>query len=162
MEKKNGKSILFVFLTTDLYFLKDIVEQGETHKDYMKTIENIKCIQKIVDPNSKMNTEKYINQLVEKQNNFIKKSFGNILNLFKKHSCYVFVGHEPLVSAKLKKGENNLTDIEELLEVFNKPAYLNKKIVYLCADTHLYQSGTITLSSGVEIQQEIVGTVELN
>ena len=155
MKKINGKSIIFIFLTTDLYLLKDVVEYGETHKDYMKSLENIKCIQNIESPDSKMNTVNYIKQLTKKQNNLISKTLGNI---FKSHSCYIFVGHEPLVSAKVKKGEDNLTDIEELLQLFNKSAYRNKKIIYLCADTHLYQSGIITLSKGVEIQQEIVGT----
>ena len=158
VEEKNGKSIIFIYTTTDIYNLKDIVEKKLededrfNEKEYMKTIENIKCIKNMYEPESELDIERYLFDLYERQNREI------IEKINEQHDFYIIIGHEPIVGSKLKKGKNNLMDIS-LLEVFDNPNFKDKKIIYLCADIHLYQSGTITLlNSGVIIHQEIVGT----
>jgi hypothetical protein len=46
--------------------------------------------------------------------------------------------------------KNFFIEIQKLL--------LNKNIYYLCADTHLYQEGTVYITPQLQIKQYIVGT----
>jgi hypothetical protein len=91
----------------------------------------------------------------------------------------IIIGHHPLISKKHKekkeKGNNTKSYKNEKDDGIHKatPAFIDffkslqksledKNIYYLCADTHLYQEGTVTLKFGDDssmiIQQYIAGT----
>lgn len=90
--------------------------------------------------------------------NQFKNFLVNSLN--KKANLYVIVGHHPLISCKIKNKDkyikqHNLLDILDLLT--NKNG--NKKIYYLCADTHNYQNIKITnLKNNNILNHIVIGT----
>jgi hypothetical protein len=76
----------------------------------------------------------------------------------------IFVGHHPIISVKIKNDKPKPSSLEKFKQLFINinGLLLGKKLYYLCADTHLYQHGKVTIkSSGVpdiEIDQYICGT----
>lgn len=90
-------------------------------------------------------------------------SIINILNNFENSETVIFSGHHPIISCKNKNGDK-FTKLNELVNLFInlENNLIPKKIIYLCADTHMYQKGNVEIStlSGkiLNIEQHIVGT----
>ena len=77
----------------------------------------------------------------------------------------ILIGHHPITGYKLKKDKIKLIDaFPSFLAMLSNLFALKGDSVqyyYLCADLHLYQEGTVTLTVGernMKIQQYIVGT----
>ena len=92
-----------------------------------------------------------------------EKILTNILltiSRYHKLKNIIVVGHDPIVTRKIKKGkylkkpldDNGLKFLHELYSIVP-----DAKNYYLCADTHNYQHATITLE-GHNIEQYVVGT----
>ena len=74
---------------------------------------------------------------------------------------FIIFGHQPLISIKSKTDtftEEIKGKSEILLELTNIIMNSRKSIYYVCADVHMYQSGTIEDSSGHKITQIVCGT----
>lgn len=115
-----------------------------------------------------------VENVKEKQLNEIKNGITSSSD--KKN--IIIIGHHPLISKKFKKKEETETDKTYKKEEDGgihtaTPAFIDffqslqkslegKNIYYLCADTHLYQEGTVTLKFGGDstmiIHQYIAGT----
>lgn len=107
-------------------------------------------------------------------NNLVNKSDLSIGNLIKYQNCrikeiiqlnkslnnIIFIGHHPIYSIKNKSGKKIVNKLTNFINFFKGIEHVlqEKTIYYLCADTHLYQSGTITISDKLNIIQYIVGT----
>ena len=118
---------------------------------------NIGCYKYLFDSFEKTNSTT-MNELILHQINSIIKLIES-----KKHiQNFIFVGHHPIVASKnisenkfivvKNEGLVNLFTNEKIHSLIN-----NKNIFYLCADTHLYQHGLVTINS-LNIKQYIVGT----
>lgn len=77
----------------------------------------------------------------------------------------ILIGHHPIISTKSKTKDGKtklqvdyLMGLIEMIYDLVNTLEEGKRIYYLCADTHLYQKGTITFSNNKQIQQYIVGT----
>jgi len=104
-----------------------------------------------------------IEKLQTQQLEFIKETIenydGEIKNL-------IIIGHHPIIGLKLKKSKNKTVEDIIIFDDVLKEIYESLKdsvnYFYLCADIHLYQSGSISLKideeSNMNIQQYIVGT----
>jgi hypothetical protein len=105
--------------------------------------------------------------IIERQHLFIETE----LNRNRGVSHLIIIGHHPITGVKCKQGkgdcatsENPLIEpfprfIEELKFIGNMVP--NLPITYLCADLHLYQMGTVIITSKrrlIVIHQYIVGT----
>ena len=79
----------------------------------------------------------------------------------KEFTKIIFIGHHPIVYCKNKNENKIINKVDPLIDFFNnlKELIFDKKIIYLCADTHFYQKGNIKLiNSNLNIEQHIVGT----
>jgi len=85
---------------------------------------------------------------------------NNLLDEYSDATEIIITGHHPIVFCKTKKTSQLVKETEPLIDFFNNLTNLDgKKIVYICADTHFYQKGSVTLNkSGLVIEQHIVGT----
>ena len=89
----------------------------------------------------------------------IKKYNDEIKNL-------IIIGHHPIIGLKLKKDKSktvqDIINFDDVLKAIYELLQNNVNYFYLCADIHLYQSGSISLKideeSNMNIQQYIVGT----
>ena len=105
--------------------------------------------------------------IIERQHLFIKTELINHPNV--RH--LIIIGHHPITGVKCKQGKGDCSKSENpLIEPF--PLFIkelkfignmvpNLPITYLCADLHLYQMGTVIITSGrrlIVIHQYIVGT----
>jgi hypothetical protein len=76
----------------------------------------------------------------------------------------IFVGHHPIISVKIKKDKPKASSLEKFKQLFINinSLLVGKKLYYLCADTHLYQHGMVTIKSSgipdINIDQYICGT----
>tara|TARA_B100000524_G_scaffold16219_1_gene8670 strand:- start:5738 stop:6748 length:1011 start_codon:yes stop_codon:yes gene_type:complete len=86
-----------------------------------------------------------------------------ILNIYSEASTIIFSGHHPIIWCKNKNGDK-FDYVEELINLFIQfeEFLFQKKIIYLCADTHLYQKGYVLIKCNndniLPIEQHIVGT----
>lgn len=101
--------------------------------------------------------------------NLLTKQTEQVANIINNTTAenIIIIGHHPIVSLKMKKKSNGTAKEDpfyllNMLELFTTP---NKKYFYLCADTHLYQKGTITFSLSpnasspeITIEQYVCGT----
>ena len=104
-----------------------------------------------------------IEKLQAHQLEFIKETIhkydGEIKNL-------IIIGHHPIIGLKLKKSKNktveDIINFDDVLKEIYESLKESVNYFYLCADIHLYQSGSISLKineeSNMKIQQYIVGT----
>ena len=89
----------------------------------------------------------------------IKKYNDEIKNL-------IIIRHHPIIGLKLKKDKSktvqDIINFDDVLKAIYELLQNNVNYFYLCADIHLYQSGSISLKideeSNMNIQQYIVGT----
>jgi hypothetical protein len=97
------------------------------------------------------------NTLREAQNKFIIEKLNNEID------NVIFFGHEPLVSIKTKSEEKSFNGIREKTSIITELSKIifdnirTKKITYVCADVHMYQSSKITFGDK-EILQIVCGT----
>jgi hypothetical protein len=97
-----------------------------------------------------------IRELIGYQNCFIIdviKTYPTVVNV-------ILIGHHPIYSIKNKKGQKNENKLPRFIDFLKqiKNLLISKNIYYLCADTHLYQSGIINIAPDFSIMQHIVGT----
>lgn len=135
------KTILFIYLDTTMYS-DDVTDIGS-------------CYSSVLNQD--------IKSLIEQQNNFITET----LKLIENQQIYnikdvVFIGHEPLLTFKEKKGIKEIYIIKKLLKIIfsEKEKYINTNFHWICADYHIYQNSIITSDSNIELQisQWIFGT----
>lgn len=91
----------------------------------------------------------------------IRENIGNFKNV-------VIIGHHPIVGMKLKEGQTNKIFqplpmfIDLLRQIYLTLSDSSMKYYYLCADTHLYQQGSVKIvvvpEQIMNIEQYIVGT----
>ena len=162
----NNKKIDIVYINTDIYHILDSLNKylitNEEEFEETKILDNIKCIMDVVNSEkqielTKLNKKTYLDHLIKQQNQLI-------IDSFKKNPDYlIIIGHEPIISAKIKNQKDKLSKHEQLLQLFSSIDITNNKtIYYLCADTHLYQEGIIKIQlengSILTIHQQISGT----
>lgn len=104
-----------------------------------------------------------INELREKQRQFISLTLGEINKKLYNINNVVFFAHEPLITLKNKDGVNKSSTNSQLLEILfeEKIKYKNIGFYQICADYHIYQNSVITdksLPPGQQITQWIFGT----
>jgi hypothetical protein len=98
-----------------------------------------------------------IQNLIYYQNCFIKE----IINLnLKDINNIIFIGHHPIYSIKNKKDTKDVFKQPNFIDFLKSISDLliDKKIYYLCADTHIYQKGIVNIMPGLNIEQYVVGT----
>ena len=97
-----------------------------------------------------------LGDLIGYQNCFVK----NILQSNSEVNNVIFIGHHPIYSIKNKNDKKNVFKLSKFIDFFKQVSSLliGKKIYYLCADTHMYQEGTIRILPSLEIKQYVVGT----
>jgi hypothetical protein len=85
---------------------------------------------------------------------------NTLLEDYNEATDIIITGHHPIIFCKTKKDKKMIIETTELINFFNNLSNLaSKKIVYICADTHFYQKGIVTLTgTGLVIEQHIVGT----
>ena len=110
----------------------------------------------------------------EQPQELIDRQRGEILDFLRResdeggYSNVIMVGHFPIISAKQKEKDGKKTDKFELNKFANdlivgicNTVGADKHMYYLCADVHMYQYGTISLSAGGQtynVEQYVVGT----
>jgi hypothetical protein len=136
----DGTKIKYLFIDTTIYSFDEPEKQDEN------------CYMKVLG--SKPLT------LMNDQRNFLVRHLETSTD---DDYIYVIYGHEPLFSIKTKIGD-------ETRKIKNKSSVLteltnlilsncgNKKIYYVCADVHMYQSGIVFNDSGQSIKQIVCGT----
>jgi hypothetical protein len=118
------------------------------------------CYNHLFNDYVKKNALLTINDLLNYQNCFIKDLITSNISV---HNI-IFVAHHPIYSIKSKVTSNIVEKIDYELEKFVlflkeiQELLLGKNIIYLCADTHLYQVGDINITPKLQIKQYIVGT----
>ena len=130
-----------IFIDTTLYtFEKNEYIYNTCYKHLFNNISNdLKMILKLSD-------------LINYQNN---KVFDIIKNYNKKN--IIIIGHHPIYSVKEKDNKNKFDTNKGLINLFSNNIFKDKKIYYLCADTHYYQESDIKINDN-NIKQYIVGT----
>jgi hypothetical protein len=146
----SSKTLLIMFDTT-IYEMPIQMQIKETCYKELGITKDLKENANIGDLQIKQ--EQMINTCIT---DYSKKGINNL----------VLVGHHPIIGIKEKKGGKNI-DISNGLILYltkNIDLFLDKKVYYLCADVHLYQSGHIILggyddpNKKLIIEQHIVGT----
>ena len=119
-------------------------------------VKNIECYANIlggtddIDPNSIKSRQQ--EQILE------------ILTTYIHASTIIFSGHHPIIWCKNKDEKNKFNYVEGLISLFSQfeDLLIGKKIIYLCADTHIYQKGDVLIKTENDnillIEQHIVGT----
>jgi hypothetical protein len=135
---------LIIMLDTNLYDRK-IVSTPISETCYSKLFNSL--VKK---------SELTLGDLIGYQNCFVK----NILQSNSEVNNVIFIGHHPIYSIKNKSGSKNAFKLSRFIDFFKQISSLliGKKIYYLCADTHMYQEGTIRILPDLEIKQYVVGT----
>ena len=76
----------------------------------------------------------------------------------------ILIGHHPIISVRAKEKDGRIKNKAEIIkglkDLFEsiKDKVSDKKLFYLCADTHLYQRGTVQIEGLPIINQYICGT----
>ena len=119
-------------------------------------IKNIECYKNILGETDDINAtrikRKQYEQILE------------ILTSYTNASTIIFSGHHPIIWCKNKSGKNKFNYVEGLISLFSQfeEFLIEKKIIYLCADTHIYQKGDVLIKTENDnillIEQHIVGT----
>ena len=163
----NGQTINVIYINLDLHELYKLVFDPDTKDfDREKAYQNIHCVYNYDQHAQENNTvgdvskefldnrflKEYIKRVSDLQDLFIK------IQLSEKYNHYIIVAHEPFVAEKKKKSIR----INHMIDLLNNPDYSGKTIHYLCADTHLYQEGTIEFvfedKNPLIVHQVIAGT----
>lgn len=130
IQEIDGIIFNFIFIDTTVY----------SYKDTQTT-----CTDVILGEN--------YNTIKRRQNEFIVTQIQN-----NDANNIIIFGHEPLISVKKGKDEYKKNLMSELLNLIYD-TNTTKKISYICADVHLYQSCKIRkLNSAIEIDQIVCGT----
>jgi hypothetical protein len=141
---KKVNNTLIIMLDTNLY-----------DREIITTPINKTCYSKLFSDLVNKSSLKIID-LIYNQTCFIKE----ILENYKTINNIIFIGHHPIYSIKNKKENKSEYKMPRLKNFFIEiqKLLLNKNIYYLCADTHLYQEGTVYITPQLQIKQYIVGT----
>jgi hypothetical protein len=97
-----------------------------------------------------------IGDLISYQNCFIR----DILKTHPDMENIILIGHHPIYSIKNKKGKKDEIKSIRFIDFLKQISsfLIGKKVYYLCADTHMYQSGVVNILPDLAIEQYIVGT----
>lgn len=129
----NGKKYKYIFVDTTVYYLKD---------------SKANCFYIVEGKNP--------SQIIREQNAYLTDQLTDPTIDY-----FLVFGHEPLVSIK-SKHDPDTEDLAEKTSDMNELANIlllsNKKIHYICADVHMYQSGTVRNSAGNSVKQIVCGT----
>ena len=143
MQKPVGTNTMIIMFDSTIYDF-DGEEEGKKYLDcYAKILPGIESIESIRKKQAKQRDET------------IKQ-----LNKDNKYTTLIFSCHHPILSARLKKGkfkEAIRKQIADFLLPFTAIKTVTKFIL-LCADDHLVQYSTLTISGKMTIEQYIVGT----
>ena len=119
-------------------------------------IKNIECYKNILGETDDINaTRLKITQYAQ---------VLEILKAYTDASTIIFSGHHPIIWCKNKDEKNKFNYVEGLISLFSQfeEFLIEKKIIYLCADTHIYQKGDVLIKTENDnillIEQHIVGT----
>jgi hypothetical protein len=103
----------------------------------------------------------FSSQKIDKIKNLLEYQESKIKDIIIDNNCknIIFIGHHPIIAKVLKKETNIFKAEDGIIRFFQniKNLLINKNIFYLCADTHFYQKGIITIDE-ININQYIVGT----
>lgn len=149
---------LMIMIDTNLYTLKT----------------NIKCYDELKSNSTSNSEDKYSGSEERKltsnsesnegfsklQLSMIRKQLKKVDKLINNQKKILIIGHEPICTSRSKKNKDKFEIHMEMIKYFFEPLldkFKNKEIIYLCADTHLYQTGLININ-GNQIYQYIVGT----
>jgi predicted phosphodiesterase len=69
----------------------------------------------------------------------------------------IIIGHHPIMTVKQKDAVQKISVMQPFVDLWSALP-TNKTYYYLCADLHLYQEGTVTLTNGLKIYQYVSGT----
>ncbi len=130
----NGTKIKYIFIDTTVYSIKA----------------NPSCYDKVLNKNSK--------KIIQEQNKFIVDELSDSSIKY-----FIFFAHEPLYSLKTKIFvEDNLPHlVDDVLDDLAGIILSNsqgKNVFYVCADVHMYQSGTVTDKFNNSVKQIVCGT----
>ena len=148
----NNKTLI-IFIDTTLY---DNEKQEEyiTNTCYKQINSTYRIFKNVLETGK-------IKDLVEYQNNKIFEIIANTIRDQPMFSNLIIIGHEPITSIKSKEGKDKATSLELLINCFKQVVEIirskNINVYYLCADTHLYQHGTVKINDYM-INMYVVGT----
>ena len=134
IELNDGTRIKYIFIDTTIYSIK-----GDQT-----------CYDKVLG--------KTAQTIIQEQTQFIINQLNDPTIKF-----FLIFGHEPLYSIKTKLDEQNqkyyISDsiLHELTELILNNS-LDKNILYICADVHMYQSGIISNEAGNCVKQVVCCT----
>jgi len=132
-ELSGGIRIKYIFIDTTVYEIKA----------------NPSCYDNVLQKNA--------SSIVTEQNKFIERELTD-----SSIEYFIIFAHEPLYSIKTKISEDDgkyfLSSFVHELTGLLMDNSVGKKIYYVCADVHMYQSGIITDESGHIIHQIVCGT----
>jgi predicted MPP superfamily phosphohydrolase len=147
----NKEGTLLIMIDTTIY---------EDENDDIKSFKD-SCLKKIFPTLQKKDT---IQDFITHQETRIR----DILAENQDARNIIFVGHHPIITVKYKidkdKAKTKISSLEKFKQLFINinPLLLGKNKYYLCADTHLYQHGKVTIKSpgipDIEIDQYTCGT----
>jgi len=121
-----------------------------TFMDYIaEPLQPIDCYDRI------LNKSKDIHNIYNTQ----KEQIIDILKGNLTCSNIIFIGHHPIIGLKSKETKTKIQKSHGLIQLFTdiKTCLNGKKIYYLCADIHMYQTGCVNIDNLI-INQYIVGT----
>jgi len=101
-----------------------------------------------------------VNKTIDNLKSYQLEQVNTLLSRYNNATEIIITGHHPIIFCKIKNDKQIKKETIDLILFFNNLVNLDgKKIVYICADTHFYQKGIITLiESSLVIEQHIVGT----
>ena len=108
--------------------------------------------------------KRYFDNLIEYQK---LKIIQELENNNEDYTNIIFMAHHPLISVVSKKNKNIIKCQDSLLNFFyniftdlKSRGLINlKKFIYICANTHLYQKGSVNFDDiNISVEQYIVGT----
>ena len=141
---RKESNTLIIMLDTNLY-----------NREIINTAINETCYSKLF--NGLVNKSNMtLRDLIGYQKCFIQKIIKSNLEV----KNIIFIGHHPIYSIKNKKNTKDVFKLSKFIDLLKylSTLLIDKKVYYLCADTHMYQEGIINIIPGLEIKQYVVGT----
>jgi len=141
---------LILMIDTTMYDDSDVNEVLSCYSTLLNTRPNILTVEEL-----RTNQLEFVLQIIRENTN----NFDNL----------VIIGHHPIVGMKFKKDDqkNKIFQpipgfIDLLRQIYLQLIESSVKYYYLCADTHLYQQGSVKIvvdsEKNMNIEQYIVGT----
>jgi hypothetical protein len=86
-------------------------------------------------------------ELLQKQSEWLHNALET-----SKSNWNIVVGHHPLISIKYKSGQNQIIKLDGLLDILGR--HSGNKIIYLCADLHMFQKWDIIHKNDIDIKTQ--------